>query len=228
MKCKYCGVEIGNSLECHLCGHKQIGKTTCPVCSKLIYPYQEYCSNCGSPTIYRKDTSIKKVTPDTSVHSEQSHNYNTVSESYDYKKNAYDFKDSFKQLKDLNSMNYKEAFKKFQSQPRKKNIQRNPKQKSFLKTMIILVICVVFIFIPVAELVINTVTNIVETTDKATSSFDGEGNTDLSSFNLKQDSSRGDYNQNFLNSDGGAFVYQNELYISIGGQLVKYDANYRK
>ena len=36
MKCKYCGVEIGNSLKCHLCGHKQIGKTTCPVCSKLI------------------------------------------------------------------------------------------------------------------------------------------------------------------------------------------------
>ena len=83
MKCKYCGVEIGNSLECHLCGHKQIGKTTCPVCSKLIYPYQEYCSNCGSPTIYRKDHTIKKVTPDTIVHSEQSHNYNTVSESYD-------------------------------------------------------------------------------------------------------------------------------------------------
>ena len=124
MKCKYCGVEIGNSLECHLCGHKQIGKTTCPVCSKLIYPYQEYCSNCGSPTIYRKDNTIKKVTPDTIVHSEQSHDYNTVSESYDYKKNAYDFKDSFKQLKDLNSMNYKEAFKKFQNQPRKKNIQR--------------------------------------------------------------------------------------------------------
>ena len=60
MKCKYCGVEIGNSLECHLCGHKQIGKTTCPVCSKLIYPYQEYCSNCGSPTIYRKSEPIKK------------------------------------------------------------------------------------------------------------------------------------------------------------------------
>lgn len=58
MKCKYCGVEIGNSLECHLCGHKQIGKTTCPVCSKLIYPYQEYCSNCGSPTIYRKSDVI--------------------------------------------------------------------------------------------------------------------------------------------------------------------------
>ena len=124
MKCKYCGVEIGNSLKCHLCGHKQIGKTTCPVCSKLIYPYQEYCSNCGSPTIYRKDHTIKKVTPDTIVHSEQSHNYNTVSESYDYKKNAYDFKDSFKQLKDLNSMNYKEAFKKFQNQPRK-NQPRN-------------------------------------------------------------------------------------------------------
>ena len=98
MKCKYCGVEIGNSLECHLCGHKQIGKTTCPVCSKLIYPYQEYCSNCGSPTIYRKSEPIKKVTPDTSVHSEASHNYHTVSESYDYKKNAYDYKKPFKDL----------------------------------------------------------------------------------------------------------------------------------
>ena len=59
IKCKYCGAEIGNSIECHLCGHKQIGKTTCPVCSKLIYPYQEYCSNCGSPTIYRKSEPIK-------------------------------------------------------------------------------------------------------------------------------------------------------------------------
>ena len=81
MKCRYCGAEIGNSLECHLCGHKQMGKITCPVCSKLIYPYQEYCSNCGSPTIYRKTETIKKVTPDTSIHSETSHNYNTVSES---------------------------------------------------------------------------------------------------------------------------------------------------
>lgn len=63
MKCKYCGAEIGNSIECHLCGHKQIGKTTCPVCSKLIYPYQEYCSNCGSPTIYRKSDPIKKSNP---------------------------------------------------------------------------------------------------------------------------------------------------------------------
>ena len=26
MKCKYCGAEIGNSIECHLCGHKQLGK----------------------------------------------------------------------------------------------------------------------------------------------------------------------------------------------------------
>ena len=123
-------------------------------------------------------------------------------------------------------MNYKEAFKKFQNQPRKKNIQRKPKQKLFLKTMIVLVIFVVFIFIPVSELIINTVTNIVETTDEATSSFDGNGNTDLSSFNLNQNSSRGDYNQNFTNSDGGAFVYQNKLYISLNGQLIKYDAHF--
>lgn len=92
--------------------------------------------------------------------------------------------------------------------------------------MIILVIFVVFIFIPISELIINTVTNIVETSDEATSSFDGNGNTDLLSFNLNQDSSRGDYNQNFTNSDGGAFVYQNKLYISLNGQLIKYDAHF--
>lgn len=208
MKCKYCGAEIGHHLECHLCGHKQIGKTTCSVCSKLIYPYQEYCSHCGSPTIYRRDPTIKKVTPDISEHNEQSHNYNTVSESYDYQKNAYNFKD-------LKSINYKKAFKKFQ--------KRKPQQKSFLKTMILLVIFVVFVLIPVAELVIHTVTNSVE---DSTSTFDEQGNSDLSSFKIKQESSRTDYNQNFLISEGGAFIYQNELYVSLNNQFVKYDAHF--
>ena len=129
-------------------------------------------------------------------------------------------------LTKLQTLSSSKQLSRIQNQPRKKNIQRKPKQKSFIKTMIILVIFVVFIFIPVSELIINTVTNIVETTDEATSSFDGNGNTDLSSFNLNQDSSRGDYNQNFTNSDGGAFVYQNKLYISLNGQLIKYDAHF--
>lgn len=219
MKCKYCGVEIGNSLECHLCGHKQIGKTKCPVCSKLIYPYQEYCSNCGSPTIYRKDNTIKKVTPDTSVHSEQSHNYNTVTESYDYKKNAYDFKDSLNTLK--SSFDYKKAFKK-------PNINHSQKKanKSFVKTVLGIIFGVCFIFIPVSQLIINTVSNIVDTTNEVESSFNSHGNTDLTSFNLKQDSSRGDYNQNFTTNYGGAFVYQNKLYASLNNQFVRYDENF--
>ena len=62
MKCKYCGVEIGNSLLSYLCVQNNFANT-CLVCSKLIYPYQEYCSNCGSPTIYRKSEPIKKGTP---------------------------------------------------------------------------------------------------------------------------------------------------------------------
>lgn len=215
MKCKYCGVEIGNSLECHLCGHKQIGKTTCPVCSKLIYPYQEYCSNCGSPTIYRKSEPIKKVTPDTSVHSEASHNYHTVSESYDYKKNAYDYKKPFK---DLNKYVPIQKNKKTFNHP---NVRKN---KRIVK--IIIGIIVAFnLIIPIAGAIIGIIGDSLET-DETTSSFDGNGNTDLSSFNLSQDSSRGDYNQNFTNSDGGAFVYQNKLYISLNGQLIKYDAHF--
>lgn len=215
MKCKYCGVEIGNSLECYLCGHKQIGKTTCPVCSKLIYPYQEYCSNCGSPTIYRKSEPIKKVTPDTSVHSEASHNYHTVSESYDYKKNAYDYKKPFK---DLNKYVPIQKNKKTFNHP---NVRKN---KRIVK--IIIGIIVTFnLIIPIAGAIIGIIGDSLET-DETTSSFDGNGNTDLSSFNLSQDSSRGDYNQNFTNSDGGAFVYQNKLYISLNGQLIKYDAHF--
>ena len=214
MKCKYCGAEIGNSIECHLCGHKQIGKTTCPVCSKLIYPYQEYCSNCGSPTIYRKSEPIKKVTPDTSVHSEASHNYHTVSESYDYKKNAYDYKKPFK---DLNKYVPIQKNKKTFNHP---NVRKN---KRIVK--IIIGIIVAFnLIIPIAGAIIGIIGDSLETGE--TTSFDDSGNTDLTSFNLSQDSSRGDYNQNFKNSDGGAFVYQNKLYISLNGQLIKYDAHF--
>ncbi len=214
MKCKYCGVEIGNSIECHLCGHKQIGKTTCPVCSKLIYPYQEYCSNCGSPTIYRKSEPIKKVTPDTSVHSEASHNYHTVSESYDYKKNAYDYKKPFK---NLNKYVPIQKNKKTFNHP---NVRKN---KRIVK--IIIGIIVAFnLIIPIAGAIIGIIGDNLETGE--TTSFDDSGNTDLTSFNLSQDSSRGDYNQNFTNSDGGAFVYQNKLYISLNGQLIKYDAHF--
>lgn len=214
MKCKYCGAEIGNSIECHLCGHKQIGKTTCPVCSKLIYPYQEYCSNCGSPTIYRKSEPIKKVTPDTSVHSEASHNYHTVSESYDYKKNAYDYKKPFK---NLNKYVPIQKNKKTFNHP---NVRKN---KRIVK--IIIGIIVAFnLIIPIAGAIIGIIGDSLETSE--TTSFDDSGNTDLTSFNLSQDSSRGDYNQNFTNSDGGAFVYQNKLYISLNGQLIKYDAHF--
>lgn len=214
MKCKYCGAEIGNSIECHLCGHKQIGKTTCPVCSKLIYPYQEYCSNCGSPTIYRKSEPIKKVTPDTSVHSEASHNYHTVSESYDYKKNAYDYKKPFK---NLNKYVPIQKNKKTFNHP---NVRKN---KRIVK--IIIGIIVAFnLIIPIAGAIIGIIGYNLETGE--TTSFDDSGNTDLTSFNLSQDSSRGDYNQNFTNSDGGAFVYQNKLYISLNGQLIKYDAHF--
>lgn len=212
MKCKYCGVEIGNSLECHLCGHKQIGKTTCPVCSKLIYPYQEYCSNCGSPTIYRKSEPIKKVTPDTSVHSEASHNYHTVSESYDYKKNAYDYKKPFK---DLNKYVPIQKNKKTFNHP---NVRKN---KRIVK--IIIGIIVAFnLIIPIAGAIIGIIGDSLETGE--TTSFDDSGNSSLTDFNIQQDTSRSDYNYNFQNNSGGVYIYQNHLYLATGDQLLKYDS----
>ena len=212
MKCKYCGVEIGNSLECHLCGHKQIGKTTCPVCSKLIYPYQEYCSNCGSPTIYRKSEPIKKVTPDTSVHSEASHNYHTVSESYDYKKNAYDYKKPFK---DLNKYVPIQKNKKTFNHP---NVRKN---KRIVK--IIIGIIVAFnLIIPIAGAIIGIIGDSLETSE--TTSFDDSGNSSLTDFNIQQDTSRSDYNYNFQKNSGGVYIYQNHLYLATGDQLLKYDS----
>lgn len=186
MKCRNCGAEIGNSLECHLCGHKQVGKITCPVCSKLIYPYQEYCSNCGSPTIYRNTETIKKITPDTSVHSEASHNYHTVSESYDYKKNAYDYKDSLKKVK--------------QYIPIQKNNLNTEKNKSFIKSMIGVIMSVCFIFIPIVEIIIDAISG--DGSEKGDIiSFDDHGNSELSSIQLQQDTSRSDYNYNFINEE---------------------------
>ena len=218
MKCRYCGAEIGNSLECHLCGHKQMGKITCPVCSKLIYPYQEYCSNCGSPTIYRKTETIKKVTPDTSIHSETSHNYNTVSESYDYKKNAYDYKKPLKEVK------------KYIPIQKNKNLYNSPdmrERKSFIKSIIGIIVSVCFIFIPIVEIIIGALNDDgIETND--TAPFDDHGNSKLSSIQLQQDTSRSDYNYNFINEDGGAFIYHNELYVSLENELVKYSASFEK
>lgn len=213
MKCRNCGAEIGNSLECHLCGHKQVGKITCPVCSKLIYPYQEYCSNCGSPTIYRKTETIKKITPDTSVHSEASHNYHTVSESYDYKKNAYDYKDSLKKVK--------------QYIPIQKNNLNTEKNKSFIKSMIGVIMSVCFIFIPIVEIIIDAIRD--DGSEKGDIiSFDDHGNSELSSIQLQQDTSRSDYNYNFINEENGAFVYRNELYVSLENELVKYSASFER
>lgn len=207
MKCKYCGVEIGNNLECHLCGHKQIGKTRCPVCSKIIYPYQEYCSSCGSPTIYRKSEPIKKVTPDTIIHSETSHNYNTVSESYDYKKNAYDFKDSMKQLKNLNT-------------------KINKSHKHFIKRIVMIIILVCFLFIPIAEIVIGYVMDNVNTEDGISYNKDDIGNVGLEDLSIQQDTSTRDYNYNFNNHSGGAFVFQNKLYVSLDNHFVRYNQSF--
>ena len=123
----------------------------------------EYCSNCGSPTIYRKSDPIKKVTPDTSVHSEASHNYHTVSESYDYKKNAYDYKKPFK---DLNKYVPIQKNKKTFNHP---NVRKN---KRIVKIVIGIIVAFNLI-IPIVGAIIGIIGDSLETGE--TTSFDDSG-----------------------------------------------------
>ena len=100
MRCKNCGSPIDHGLICPLCGHKNIGVTTCPVCDKKILPGQEYCSSCGSPTPYRRDISIRVSNQSFSSdkHSTTSHQY-TIEEGYDYQSDAYTPKKVYTSIK---------------------------------------------------------------------------------------------------------------------------------
>lgn len=203
MKCKNCGVELTNHLECHLCGHKQVGKTICSVCSKVIYPRQEYCSNCGSPTIYRKNKQVKKVTPDTIKHSEASHNYNTVTESYDYKANAYNYNEDIKKL-----------IKKKRNNIKQKKSYSFDGRKSYYRVLAGIIIVIIGIVTPLA-IIGSAIDNGSDYAEIVT-------NSELSDLIIENDTTINEYNGNFYNG-GKTFTYNNELYMVRDGLLIKYD-----
>lgn len=184
MKCKKCGSPIDSGIICPLCGHKNIGVSKCPVCNKKILPGQEYCLECGSPTIYRKDVSARiKTTPSTyqtprDKHTNQTHQY-TLEEGYDYKKDGYQSHSTIKTLKD---------------QHRKHSYSRN----SFVRNILITFIVV----ITVLPILIGAIGYFIEDTDF---SFHFNDN-DISNFTLEDDQI-----QLYLHQD--SYYKQGSLYV---------------
>lgn len=98
MKCRHCGYTIDHGIVCPLCGKKNIGPEHCAVCDAIIYPGQEYCNHCGTPSSHRKmpTLDVSKGAFDLNKQSQTNHSY-TFQEGYNYKDNAYDFKEKAKQ-----------------------------------------------------------------------------------------------------------------------------------
>ena len=207
MKCRNCGVELSNHLECHLCGHKQVGQVKCSVCSKTIYPRQEYCSNCGSPTIYHRHKTVKKVTPDSIKHSESSHNYDTVTENYDYKANAYNYNEEIKKVIKKRTNSFKT----------RKSYSFNT-TKSYYKVLAGIIIVILGIVTPLV-----VIGGFID--DSSDSYAEIVTNSELSDFVIENDTTMNEYNGNF-NNGGKTFTYGNELYMVKDGLLVKYDKSF--
>lgn len=183
MKCHNCGANL-QGLSCPVCGHKQFKNAQCTVCYTNIFPGQEYCPRCGSPTIYRRKDEVKKITPDTIYHSKESHNYHTVSESYDYRKHAY---------------NYQEQPKK-SIKPTKKTYQKKIK----VVPIFLAVLSMVLILLFASSFIIFEVLH--------DTSYISEGNTSLDNFSY-MNTTQDEYNYN-INQESLAYVYDEKLYIS--------------
>ena len=187
VKCRYCGGEM-HGLTCPICGHKQLKNVQCTVCYTTIFPGQEYCPKCGNPTIYRSKEEIKKITPDTIYHSEESHNYHTVSESYDYQKNAYQY-------------------------GQQKTSQFSPKFKVKNKTThSAKKIVPIFLIILSAILLVSFATMFIIFENMHFSQEVDYGNSELEDFSYR-DTSQSEYNYNF-NKESLAFVYHEQIYVS--------------
>lgn len=190
MKCRNCGGDL-HGLTCPVCGHKQFKKVQCTVCYTNIFPGQEYCPRCGSPTIYRRKDEVKKITPDTIYHSEESHNYHTVSESYDYKKNAYHYQEQTK----------KPTFSSLlkSTKQTKKTYQKKNKVVPIFLTVLSAVLILVF----ATSFILFEVLHNAGYTFQETTSLDH-----FSYINTSQD----EYNDN-VNQESLAYVYDEKMYI---------------
>lgn len=90
MKCRNCGATY-RGIACPVCGQKHLKKTRCSVCFTLLFPGQQTCPKCGSPTIYRQSHDIQVDCHTSSSTNLQHNNYDYNKNAYNYKKEAYHY-----------------------------------------------------------------------------------------------------------------------------------------
>lgn len=220
MKCKNCGATF-SGMTCPVCGHKQLKNAECSVCFTRLFPSQEYCPKCGSPTLYRKTNDVKRITPDTIVHSKESHNFDTVSESYDYKKDAYQYQEDCKKQNVISFASIFEPLKnnKFNYQKLKDNKFNNQEyqkiKKASQKRVIPVPVIVISVFL---VLCIISTTIFVENT-----SVDDNivGNMELSDFVLDTDTRQSEYNY-YANGNSLSYAYDHQLFVSTYDGIMVY------
>lgn len=205
MKCRNCGATI-EGMTCHVCGHRQLKRIECPVCFTTIFPGQNSCPKCGNPAISKKSHNVKKITPDTSVHSEYSHNYHTVSESYDYKKDAYDYNEGRK--KD-DRMSFASIFEPLKNN--KKTYQKTTPKKRVVSVSLIVFSIIVIVLASTAFILVQnpSLRNAVATFFEE--DID-EGNAVFDDFSFNRNTTQSEYNHN-IESGGLAYVYNQQLYV---------------
>ena len=223
MKCRNCGA-TSSGITCPVCGHRQLKKAECSVCFTTLFPGQEYCPKCGSPTVYRKTDNVKRITPDTIVHSYDSHNYDTVSESYDYKKDAYDYNEDDKKP---NIMTFASIFEPLKSNKYSYHRYQRPIKTSKKRVVpvsiivlsIFIIICTVSTVVFVENVSLDHGIETIFNDDE-----DMEGNVEFNDFVLNRDTTQSEYNY-YVNGDGLSFVYNNQLYIADDDGIMVYQPN---
>lgn len=138
MECRNCGAKY-QGLTCPVCGHKQLKKVKCSVCSSTLFSGQEYCPKCGSPTIYRKKVEIRNMTSNTAIQGRTDHYY-SFGESYDYKKDAYDYREVLSKM----NMNFTAIFDPLRKNRIHTQTKRPGKQTSVPGIVVLILALILF------------------------------------------------------------------------------------
>lgn len=127
MKCRNCGA-VHSGLVCPVCGHKNLKKARCSVCFTILFPGQETCPKCGSPTIYRQKHDIQNIP-------------NQLNESYDYKKDAYHYENDNNKA---SIMSFASIFDPLRNPPASRYASKKQKQQSIPGIVVLIIVIIAF------------------------------------------------------------------------------------
>lgn len=127
MKCRNCGA-THNGLVCPVCGHKNLKKARCSVCFTILFPGQDTCPKCGSPTVYRQKHDIQNT-------------HNQFNESYNYKKDAYHYDNDNSKA---SVMSFASIFDPLRNHPDLRHLSKKNKQQSIPGIVILILLFIAF------------------------------------------------------------------------------------